>query len=195
MPNWCDTTYCCVGDKKQIMALKKVLDKNRRRKNPLVKNGFSNMWLGCIITALGYNWEKYRCRGEITDYIMASDGILTIYQMTAWCEQEGFRQVIEDKYPGIKVYHKEEEPGCEVYYHNDIEGVCFPERYLLDSYEDTMYWETIEEAVKYVSDLVGYSVEPDVEVIDAALKKYQEQKEENGEDCFYTFHEFTVIDE
>lgn len=188
MPNWCDTTYKCVGDKKELRALKRVLDANNKRKTPRVPNGFGTMWIGNIIDHLGYDWEKYRCRGEITDYDF--DGsILTIYQNTAWCEQEGFREVIEEKFPSIRVYYQEMEPGCELYYSNDWSGDYFPERYFLDSDIDWMFWDNIEEAADYCSDIVGFKVEPTVQAITDALEKYQEEQEE---DCFFSFHEFTV---
>ena len=50
-----------------------------------------------------------------------------------------------------KVYYREEEPGCDVYYTNDDTGNYFPERYFLDCYEEPQYWRTIEEAAKQTS--------------------------------------------
>ena len=104
----------------------KIIEANAKRKNPRVKNGFGVLWLGCIIDHLGFDWEKYRCRGEILDYNLDGN-VLTIYQDTAWCEQEGFRECIEKKYPSIKVYYRDEEPGCGVYYTNDSTGKYFPD--------------------------------------------------------------------
>ena len=191
MPNWCDTTYKCVGDPKEVRSLYKIIKANDRRKNPRVKNGFGKLWLGCIINALGDDWEKLRCRGEITDYQL-DDNVLTIYQNTAWCEQEGFRECIEKKYPSIKVYYQEQEPGCDVFYTNDSSGIYFPDRYFLDSYDDWYYWQTIEDAAKHVSGIVGHEVEPTVKAIDEALEDYMEEHED--EDIFYSFHEFQVGD-
>ena len=94
MPNWCDTTYKCVGDLKEVRSLYKIIKANDKRKTPRVKNGFGTLWLGCIINALGEDWEQLRCRGEITDYQL-EDNILTISQNTAWCEQEGFVNVLK----------------------------------------------------------------------------------------------------
>ncbi len=188
MPNWCDTTYRCVGDKKEIEALKKVLDANNHRKTSRVKNGFGTMWIGNIINQLGYDWNKYRCRGEITDYQMDDDA-LVIYQNTAWCEQEGFREVIKKKFPSISVYYREEEPGCEVFSTNSFEA--FPDRYFLDSYEDPRYFESLSEATKYVSDMVGHEVEESVSAIEEALDTYVEEHE--NEDLWFSFHEFTEV--
>jgi hypothetical protein len=192
MPNWCDTTYKCVGDPKEVRSLYKIIKANDRRKNPRVKNGFGKLWLGCIINALGDDWEKLRCRGEITDYQL-DDNVLTIYQNTAWCEQEGFRECIEKKYPSIKVYYQEQEPGCDVFYTNDNSGIYFPDRYFLDSYDDWYYWQTIEDAAKHISGIVGHEVNPTVKAIDDALEDYQQEHED--EDLFYSFHEFEVVDD
>ncbi len=189
MPNWCDTTYKCVGDQKEVRSLYKIIQKNAKRKTPRVRNGFGVLWLGCIIDSLGYDWEQYQCRGEILDYDL-SENLLTIYQNTAWCEQEGFRECIEKKFPSIKVYYREEEPGGDVFYTNDTIGDYFPERYFLDSYDEPLYFYTIEEAALCVSRIVDHHVDPNVDAITEALDQYQEEHED--EDVFYSFHEFSV---
>ena len=189
MPNWCDTTYKCVGDPKEVRSLYKIIQRNAKRKTPRIKNGFGVKWLGCIIDALGYDWEQYRCRGEIS-HAYLQDGVLTIHQNTAWCEQEGFREVIEKAYPSIKVYYREEECGCEVYHTNDTTGRFFPERYFLDNYDEPLYYETIKEAAESVSGIVEHKVEPSIEAIKKALDLYQEEHED--EDIFYSFHEFSI---
>ena len=194
MPNWCDTTYKCVGDLKEVRALHKILKYIDRRKTTIVRNGFGKWWLGHLVTKLGGKWEDYRCRGEITGYSFDGD-VLEITQYTAWCEQEGVRRIIQEKFPGIKVYYREEEPGCEVYYTNDTTGDYFPETYFLDSYDEQRYFETIEEVAESVSEIVGCAVEATVNAIQEALEKYVEQKENEGEEVFYSLHEFQVIDD
>jgi len=192
MPNWCDTTYKCVGDLKEVRSLYKIIKANDSRKMSRIKNGFGTLWLGNIIDALGDDWEKHRCRGKILDYQL-DNNILTIYQETAWCEQEGFRECIEKKFPSIKVYYREEEPGNEVYYTNDSNGTYFPDRYLLDNYDEPLYYETIEEAAESVSGIVGHEVKATVEAIEEALNDYE--KEHEDEDVFYSFHEFQICED
>ena len=194
MPNWCLTEYKCVGEPKEVRALHKILKYIDRRKSTIVRNGFGKWWLGNLVTKLGGKWEDYRCRGEIIDYSLDGD-ILIISQSTAWSEQEGVRRIIQEKFPSIKVYYREEEPGCGVYYTNDTTGDYFPETYCLDSYDEQLYFETIEEAAECVSEIVGHTVETTVNAIQEALEKYVEQKESEGEEVFYSFHEFTVIDD
>ena len=122
MPNWSNTLYACIGDPTEIRQLHNAIKTNARRKTSRVKNGFGTLWLGNIIDQLGGNWEEWKCRGEITGFQMEKgDKKLTIYQSTAWCEQEGFRKFIEQKFPSIKVYYLDIEPGCQWYGTNDKE--------------------------------------------------------------------------
>ena len=165
-----------------------------KRKTSILSNGFGKMWLGNLVYKLGGNWEELRCRGEITDFSLDSN-VLTINQQTAWCEQEGVRLIIEQTFPSIKVYYMEQESGCEVFCTNDASGEYFPERYFLDSYEDWEYFETIDDAAKFVSRIVGFEVEADINSIDKALDDYVEEHEEENEDIFYSFHEFKVVED
>ena len=47
------------------------------------------------------------------------------------------------------------------------------------SYKEQLYFETIEEEVKCVSDIVGHPVEPNVEAINRALDDYLAEHEDN----------------
>ena len=194
MPNWCDTSYKCVGDSKEVRKLNSVLKYMEKRKTSILSNGFGKMWLGNLVYKLGGNWEELRCRGEITDFSLDGN-VLTINQQTAWCEQEGVRLIIEQTFPSIKVYYMEQESGCEVFCTNDASGEYFPERYFLDSFEDWEYFETLDEAAKFVSKIIGHEVEPSADAIDKALDNYVEEHEEENEDIFYSFHEFKVVED
>ena len=165
-----------------------------KRKTSILSNGFDKMWLGNLVYKLGGNWEELRCRGEITDFSLDGN-VLTINQQTAWCEQEGVRLIIEQTFPSIKVYYMEQESGCEVFCTNDASGEYFPERYFLDSFEDWEYFETLDEAAKFVSKIIGHEVEPSADAIDKALDDYVEKHEEENEDIFYSFHEFKVVED
>ena len=192
MANQSDVVYKCIGDPKEVRSLYKIINANNKRKTSRVKNGFGTLWIGNIIDALGEDWEKLRCRGEIIGYHIENN-LLTIYQSTAWCEQEGFRECIEKKFPSIKVYYREEEPGCNVYYTNDAERNYFPERYLLNNNDEPLYFNTIEEAAEYVSGIVNQKVEANMEAIEKALDNYEEEHEDD--DVYFSFHEFQVVDD
>lgn len=194
MPNWSFTQYACSGEPKEIRQLHNAIKTNAKRKTSRVKNGFGTLWLGNIIDQLGGNWEDWKCRGEITDFYMEKDAKkLTIYQSTAWCEQEGFRKFIEQKFPSIKIYYRDIESGCGWYGTNDSTGEYFPERYILESYDDTQLFNTIEEAAKYVSGIVDHNVEANLTAIEKALDNYEEENED--EDLYFSFHEFQVVDD
>ena len=192
MPNWCDVVYKCIGDPKEVRSLYKIIKANDKRKTSRVKNGFGTLWIGNIIDALGEDWEKLRCRGEIIGYHIENN-LLTIYQSTAWCEQEGFRECIEKKFPSIKVYYREEEPGCDVYYTNDAERNYFPERYLLNNNDEPLYFNTIEEAAEYVSGIVNQKVEANMKAIEQALDNFEEENEDD--DVYFSFHQIQVVDD
>jgi hypothetical protein len=192
MANQSDVVYKCIGDPKEVRSLYKIINANDKRKTSRVKNGFGTLWIGNIIDALGEDWEKLRCRGEIIGYHIENN-LLTIYQSTAWCEQEGFRECIEKKFPSIKVYYREEEPGCDVYYTNDADRNYFPERYLLNNNDEPLYFNTIEEAAEYVSGIVNQKVKANMEAIEKALDNYEEEHEDD--DVYFSFHEFQVVDD
>lgn len=182
MPNWAYVTYKCIGDAKDIKRLYEILEDI----DTGIPNDFGRWWLGNLVTKLGGDWNQYRCRGEIINYRRESDTVLMIYQNTAWGEQEGVRKIIEEKLPSVEVYFQEEESGCELYATNSFEH--FPERYLLDSYNEPAYYATIEGAAEDVSEIVGHKVDPNVEAINQALDDYLE--EHGSDDVWYSFHEF-----
>lgn len=193
MPNWCDTTYKCVGSAKEVAELNTILERMNKRKEPNHPNGFGPLWLGELVIELGFDWEIFRCRGEITDFYYDGEGCLTINQCTAWCEQEGVRQAIEAKFPSIKVYFKDEEPGCEVYFTNDMTGEWFPERYLLDGEGVYEYFETLEELSKFLNDRYGLTTTVDIEDVQRQLEEYVEGYEDDN--FWLNLHEFQYCEE
>ena len=196
MSNTCFTTYKVVSEnKKDVTKLFKTIKRLDGRKTPLVKNGWYDpkLWLGCLVKALGGDPQKVYCRGTITFYEMGDD-VLTLNTETAWAEMSETRHFIESCFPGMKIYYIEEESGCERFYTNDSEGIYFKDRYHLDGFDDSAYFETLEEAAEYVKEIVGHDLEADFTAIDKALSDYVEEHEEDNPDVFYSFHEFAIID-
>ena len=113
----------------------------------------------------------------ITSYSLENYTTLMIYQNTAWGQQEVLRNNIKEKLPSIKMYFQEEEPECGLLATNCFEH--FTELYLLDSYDEPLYFETIDEAAKCVSDIVSHTVELSVEAIDHPLDDYLEVHEDS----------------
>lgn len=197
MSNTCFTTYKVVSEnKKDVTKLFKTIKRLDGRKTPLVKNGWYDpkLWLGCLVKALGGDPNKVYCRGTITFYEMEDD-VLTLNTETAWAEMSETRHFIESCFPGMKIYYIEEESGCERFYTNDSEGIYFKDRYYLDGFDDSEYFETLEEAAKYVKEIVGHEVEADFDAIDKALSDYVEEHEEDDPDCYYSFHEFKEVND
>ena len=197
MSNTCFTTYKVVSEKKKdVTKLFKTIKRLDGRKTPLVKNGWYDpkLWLGCLVKALGGDPQKVYCRGTITFYEMEDD-VLTLNTETAWAEMAETRLFIESCFPGMKIYYIEEESGCERFYTNDSEGIYFKDRYYLDGFDDSEYFETLEEAAKYVKEIVGHDVEADFDAIDKALSDYVEEHEEDDPDCYYSFHEFKEVND
>ena len=197
MSNTCFTTYKVVSEnKKDVTKLFKTIKRLDGRKTPLVKNGWYDpkLWLGCLVKALGGDPNKVYCRGTITFYEMEDD-VLTLHTETAWAEMSETRHFIESCFPGMKIYYIEEESGCEIFNTNDSEGIYFKDRYYLDGFDDSEYFETLEEAAVYVKEIVGHEVEATVKAIDKALSDYVEEHEEDDPDCYYSFHEFSIVND
>ena len=183
MANMAEVSYKLVGDKKQVKTIYKTLRYMEKRKTPVEKNGWGKLWLGCLISKLGGDWEKYSCRGEILDFDYDKE-VLTINMETAWTEQNGVRVFLQQTFPNIQIYYIEEEPGCDIFQTNDSDGFYFPERYFLDSMgDDSDYYETIEQVASAVSQIIGRKIES------------TEDHEEEDEDLFYYLHEFKYVDD
>ena len=43
MPNWCLTTYKCIGEKKEVFKLYNTIKKMDRRKESVLPNGFGKL--------------------------------------------------------------------------------------------------------------------------------------------------------
>lgn len=196
MSNTCFTTYKVVSEnKKDVTKLFKTIKRLDGRKTPLVKNGWYDpkLWLGCLVKALGGDPNKVYCRGTITFYELEDD-VLTLNTETAWAEMAETRHFIESCFPGMKIYYIEEESGCERFNTNDSEGIYFNDRYYLDGFEESEYFETLAEAAKYVKEIVGHEVEATFKAIEDALNAYMEEHEDD-DDCYFYFHEFEVVDD
>lgn len=136
MPNWCSIVYKIKGDRKEISAFNKLLYTLRNRKTPVIRNGFGNLWLGCIIEKLGGRWQDIYCKGSIEDFKAArKSSVLTLYIEHAWSECMEFRQFLLSKFPSFEILYLADEPMMDYHVTNDVEGEFFPYRWCLrDSY-------------------------------------------------------------
>ena len=190
MPNWCSTEYYVVGSKKELSDLNKKMERLENRKKSLVKNGFGNTWLGNLVESLGGDWEKVYCRGQWMCRVYNKENTTE----TAWCEMNEWRKFIESCYKTIKILFVTEEPGCGIYQTNDLGGVFFKDKYVLDYTEDVEYFETIDQAVEFIEELIGLKIEDKtVNGIQEKLDEYVEKNDE--EDQYFSFHEFEEVDD
>ncbi len=155
MPNWCYTSYVCVGNKKEVYDLyEKMLDLTERNTS-LTVNDFGKEWVGNLIVRLGGNWKEISCRGEFGG-LDFEDGILRFFIMSAWVELSDVRKFIESYYVNLKMYYYAEEPGCSYYITNDVMGYFFPDRYILGiKDDDDMYFEHLEDLFTAIETMTG----------------------------------------
>lgn len=195
MSNLSTTEYYVIGSRKEVSDLNKKMEKLENRKKSLVKNGFGNTWLGNLVKYLGGDWENVYCRGEwVSREYNKENNTLTFTTETAWREMNEWRKFIESCYKTIRILFVTEEPGMGIYQTNDLEGVFFKAKYILDYGEDMEYFETIDQAVLFIENLIDVKTEDkSVNGIDKILNAYV--KENDEEDLFFSFHEFEEVDD
>lgn len=192
MANWASTSYRIEGSKEDLEKVYNVIDEfMSERRKPVVVDA-SNEWEGNIIRALGATDEQMKnnyLRGFIEEYEMDGD-IIRIEAEEAWGTTD-FRHVLAQLMPELTIYYIVEEPGCEVYATNDVDGKYFPERFYVDAYVNgdyqSEYFETEEQAMTYVANLLGKK-----EVSKNELENWNECHEED--DNFIYIHEFEIVE-
>lgn len=195
MSNICFTTYKVVGCKVNVNKLYETIRDLDARKIALVENEWYHpqLWLGCLVKALGGNPDDINCRGTITNYEMCDD-VLTISTETSWKEMSETRYFIETCFPNLKIYYLEEEEGCERFYTNDVSKLYFKERYYLEGFDDNRYFETITEVAEYVKQIVGHKIEATFNVVVNALETYVNDNETDN-DIYYNLHKIKVVND
>lgn len=105
-----------------------------------------------------------------------------------------WRRFIESCYKTIKILYVTEEPGMGIYKTNDLDEIFFKAKFVLDYGEDVEYFETLDQAIVFIEELTGITIEEKtVNGIQGKLDEYAEENDE--EDLFYSFHEFEQVDD
>lgn len=136
--------------------------------------------------------EDTRLGGEIEADPTLENGVLRFYAEERWGLQD-FAELLEKKFPDIKIYWVVEESGCEVYCTNDKEGKYFPERYYVDTAQDDIYqseyFNTEEEVYEWLSKITNGRVKCKEDV-----DKFNSDYEDSGteDENFIYIHEFKV---
>ena len=141
-----------LDDGKSVEKLYNILNAECKRVKPSIPNGFGVCWLGELVTDLGEDWEKVRCRGE-WESMELLNGVLSIEIESAWAPPYEVFSLIKCHFPEIDIRYLAIEEGCCVYETNDAEGKFFSERYCIDfnvdNFSDTMFFDTLEEVMRY----------------------------------------------
>jgi len=149
MPNICTTNYIFEGKNEELDALYQKMKELQEMEQPLVKNGLGPTWLGCLVKALGKNPDDVLCRGLWIE-LERQDDILLVTFETAWTPCYEVTQLMKTVFPSLQFFYKAEEPGCEVYLKNDVEGKYFPETEADGHPFDLMTEESEQEQVRLI---------------------------------------------
>lgn len=176
MPNWCYTSYKIDGDSKSLTDLYNKIVYLKQLDSPLVKNGFGNLWCGCLVELLGGNWEEVDCRGEITYYSAEIDSTmfhLNLQVTSAWRELAEWRQFLLKNYPKLRIIFFAEECGSSIFETNDAEGEYFIDKYKVScvSREDTCYFSKLSDLSDYVYSITKFKTDT-LEDVKNAIQRY-----------------------
>ena len=177
MANICNNTYVVYGKKAEVKKLYDFLAENCHSYHITYREFYEKL-------SLNHEELELDAGGEIYDYELEEDddnSALWIYTNTKWDEIEDFRDVIFDKFDITNIYYQAEEYGNEIFVTNDIKHRFFDPikvEYQSDECDSpTMYFTTWEEALPYISDIVGYTISTKDEV-PTAVDKFCEKHED-----------------
>lgn len=172
MPNWCFTSYIFEGKKEEIADLYKKLQSLTELPKPLVENDFGKLWLGCVVTLFGGDWNVINCRGDIDNLDEPEETTLRLSTSTAWGDMPEVWDFVLKQYPSIKYYFCAEESGNCYYATNDKEGIYFTDRFIVEQEDiDTEYYTTESELFADIADRTSTPIASRAEM-DEALTQY-----------------------
>ena len=138
MPNYCDNKIGFICDEANTGELKKLYDLlyNIFTTPYQCKYGFGDAWLGRVALAHGLDFDIIPCKGEILDVGDLDEGAthFRIAAETHWRPTLELWDAVIKQYTGIRYVYISDESGGGIYINTDIEGVCFPERYIIYAY-------------------------------------------------------------
>ncbi len=189
MPNWCFTSYVLEGSDKEIEKIDILLDKLMSRKKPAIENSFGTNWLGCLVNALGGDWQKIPCRGTWSNKERTGN-ILRLTTETAWSPMNEVFNLIREKFPSVRYFYAAEEPRNELYSTNDVDGKYFPERYHIDLCDlevnyDSEYFTTADAVLDYINE--NYHPATPLKTLED-IDKLDNEWRENSDDAFINYH-------
>lgn len=188
MPNWASVSYRIVGPKE---TLQKVYDAVQ---HPVIEEGASEDWEGNVLKTLKPDWKQeidIRMRGFIQDYDFTDSDecpYISINAEEAW-DKTDFSQELLKILSDINIFYIVEEPGLEVYYTNDAEGVFFPERFYVDTHfngnDDSECFQTEKDAYHFIAKITKGAIKSKDD-----LERFN--KDNTNEDDFIFMHEYEI---
>ena len=197
MPNWNTTDYTLYGNKENIKRLytdlKKTVDIDRTKESKPFTFLGNSYWLGYIKKSLLPEVEEeLPARGEISyieeeiedhDNDMAS---LKLTTETAWVACSELMDKIAEKYD-LQLFYYSEEPGCEIFETNDLEGQFYSFRYMVDSEKEGIeYYDTFEQVAEAIAKMTGIRLN-NISEADDKLSAF------NNDDTFLIINEISVV--
>lgn len=193
MPNWCSTAYVIEGNAKEVKELYELMKDLQERKEPSVENGFGTTWLGCLVDALGGDWNKIECRGDWNSLELVGD-TLRFTTETAWAPCMETFYLVCKKFPSIRCFYQTEEPGMALYATNDKDGKYFSDKYLVDMYTPDKeyyheYFSDLPSLYEWLADILEKPVKSE-EDVNAIIGTWQE----NDDTAYCYIYPFQIED-
>ena len=197
MPNWNTTDYTLYGNKDNMKRLytdlKNTVDIDRTKESKPFTFLGNSYWLGYIKKSLLPEVEEeLPARGEISyieeeiedhDNDMAS---LKLTTETAWVACSELMDKIAEKYD-LQLFYYSEEPGCEIFETNDLEGQFYSFRYMVDSEKEGIeYYDTFEQVAEAIAKMTGIRLN-NISEADDKLSAF------NNDDTFLIINEISVV--
>ena len=185
MPNWCSTNIVIRNENEDAIRnleseFKKAFECHE------IANGFGDMWLGNILSYLGYTekqvlYGNISCRGEVVD--MFSHGKeLRIYTDTAWVPMlEPFMLMVEKYASDSELIYDATEGGCGIHCTNDDSMVGTVYVDVFDYLPEELAWVeevnydgmTKDKFIKEVADSMGWDEsEAEEKIFDELSEKF-----------------------
>lgn len=181
MPNWCSTSMIIVGAKEEIADLYQKLQSLNDRTEPLVENGFGNLWLGCVVSLFGGDPDKINCRGEIELLEQNAEHNIEMVTMTAWGPMPEVWDFVFKQYPSMQQFWRSEEGGMCEYLTNDENGEYFPEQYIIDDFANGVdYADDKEDLFDKIAERIDVDSIKDFEELKIYLELFNQDNPDEG---------------
>ena len=174
MCNWCSNRFVVYGDKGQLLRFYMDMTKaiSAHPDFTPVDNAWEQQWVGNLFLQAGYSEnevrdsDKINCRGDVIEIGLEKDHVY-IDDETAWGpNDDSMQKMLDEKYPGLEMVFRCEEPGMGVFVNTDETGRFLPERYVVDIYSednditsDYDYAETATDVMEMLARATGVPAE------------------------------------